>query len=160
MELKDILAVSGKSGLFKMISQGKNALIVESLDTGKRIPVYSHQRVSSMEDIAVFTEGEDIPLKEVLKRIHVKESGEPAPVSKKMSGEELKNYFEDLVPEYDEERVYVSDMKKILSWYNTLIKAGINEWAAEKEEESKVENKESQQEEDSGSDEEEKNQES
>ena len=117
--LKGILSISGQSGLFKMVAEAKNNIIVESLDTKKRIPVYSTSKVSALEDIAIYTETSDVPLKDILKAISDKEEGGSA-LSHKSSGNELKKYFEEVVPDYDKDRVYVSDIKKVLQWYNTL----------------------------------------
>jgi len=117
--LKGILSVSGQTGLFKLIAESKNNIIVESLETLKRIPVHSTSKVSALEDIAIYTENGDVPLKVVFKAISDKENGGPA-LSPKVTGNELKTYFENVVPEYDKDRVYVSDIKKVLLWYNTL----------------------------------------
>ena len=117
--LKGILAISGQSGLFKLVAESKNSIIVESLDSKKRIPVYSSAKVSALEDIAIYTYEGDIPLVEIFKTISDKEEGGAA-LSSKSSGNELKTYFEEVVPEYDVDRVYVSDIKKVLLWYNTL----------------------------------------
>ncbi|WP_297089892.1 DUF5606 domain-containing protein [uncultured Draconibacterium sp.] len=117
--LKGILAISGHSGLFKMVAESKNSIIVESLDTKKRIPVYSTAKVSALEDIAIYTYEGDIPLKDVFKSISDSENGGAA-ISPKSSGNELKAYFEKVLPDYDQERVYVSDIKKVLLWYNAL----------------------------------------
>lgn len=117
--LKGILAISGQSGLFKLVAESKNSIIVESLDTKKRIPVYSSAKVSALEDIAIYTYEGDIPLKDIFKTISDKEEGGAA-LSPKASGKELKTYFEEVVPEYDVDRVYVSDIKKVLLWYNSL----------------------------------------
>ncbi len=117
--LKGILAISGHSGLFKMVTESKNSIIVESLDTGKRMPAYSTSKVSALEDIAIYTETEDVPLKEVFKAIYDKEDGGQA-ISAKSSSNELKSYFEKVLPKYDQDRVYVSDIKKVLLWYNIL----------------------------------------
>lgn len=117
--LKGILSISGQSGLFKLVAESKNNIIVESLDTKKRIPVYSTAKVSALEDIAIYTETADVPLKDIFKSISDKEDGGAA-ISHKASGNELKSYFEEVVPEFDRDRVYVSDIKKVLLWYNTL----------------------------------------
>lgn len=117
--LKGILAISGQSGLFKLVAESKNNIIVESLDTHKRIPVYSSAKVSALEDIAIYTETSDVPLKDIFRSISEKEQG-GSTLSHKSSGNELKAYFEEVVPEYDKDRVYVSDIKKVLIWYNTL----------------------------------------
>lgn len=117
--LKDILSISGKGGLFKFISQGRNGIIVESLSDHKRSSVNAAAKISSLEDISVFTEDEEISLEKVFKLISEREDGGPA-ISHKASNEELKSYFSEVLPEYDRSRVYVSDIKKIIQWYNTL----------------------------------------
>lgn len=117
--LKGILSVSGQSGLFKLVAESKNNIIVESLETLKRMPVHSTAKVSALEDIAIYTENGDVPLKDVFKVISQKENGGAA-ISPKASDNELKAYFEKVVPEYDKNRVYISDIKKVLSWYNAL----------------------------------------
>jgi hypothetical protein len=114
--LKGILSISGYPGLFKMVTEAKNSIIVESLVTGKRMPAYSTSKISALSDISVFTENGEIQLKEVLKRIQ--ESGKE--VSPKASNDEIKAFFGEMVPEYDKDRVYVSDMKKILQWFQLL----------------------------------------
>lgn len=119
MVLKDILAISGEPGLFRFIAQGKNAIIVEHLDTGKRSSAFSSAKVSSLEDISVFTDGEDLPLGKVFDRIHEKESGGQA-IDSRSDAEKLKKYFGEVIPEYSRERVYLSDIKKIILWYNLL----------------------------------------
>ncbi|MBT3384559.1 MAG: DUF5606 domain-containing protein [Prolixibacteraceae bacterium] len=117
--LKGIFAISGQQGLFKMVAESKNNIIVESLETKKRIPTYSSSKVSALEDIAIYTETGDIPLKEIFKAIYDKEEGALA-ISHKSSGNELKNYFEEIAPDFDKDRVYVSDIKKVMLWYNIL----------------------------------------
>ncbi len=117
--LKDILAISGQGGLFKMISQTKNSIIVESIVDGKRIPAYSTSRISALEDISIYTEDGDVKLKEVFKRIHGKENGGKA-IDNKLPNQQLQAYFNEVLPEYDKDRVYVSDIKKVLNWYNLL----------------------------------------
>ncbi|MFW5657997.1 MAG: DUF5606 domain-containing protein [Bacteroidota bacterium] len=119
MELKDILAISGHPGLFKFISQGRNGIIVEGIETKKRMNAYATAKISSMEDIAVFTETGEEPLVEIFKRIKGKESGREA-IDPKSNKEALKTYMESVLPEYDKDRVYPSDIKKIITWYNIL----------------------------------------
>lgn len=119
MVLKDILAISGEPGLFKFIAQGKNAIIVEHVETGKRSSAFSSAKVSSLEDISVFTESEDLPLGKVFDRIYEKESGGPA-IDSKSDSDKLREYFGEIVPDYAKERVYLSDIKKIILWYNLL----------------------------------------
>ncbi len=134
MELKDYMAISGKPGLYKFISQGRNAMIVENLDTETRISVFATDKVSALSDIAVFTEDEEVPLKDVLKSIHEKENGE-ACISYKSAPEQLKTGFESVLPAFDRERVYVSDMKTIARWYNTLQKLDLLDFSEPQEEE-------------------------
>jgi len=117
--LKGILSISGQSGLFKMVAESKNNIIIESLETLKRMPVHSTSKVSALEDIAIYTENGDVPLKDIFKAISERENGGPA-LSPKSSANELKAYFEKVVPAYDKNRVYISDIKKVLLWYNVL----------------------------------------
>lgn len=119
MVLKDILSISGQPGLFKFIAQGKNAIVVEHLETKKRSSAFGSAKVSSLEEISVFTENEDLPLGKVFDLIYEKEDGGPA-ISHKSEPEKLTTWFEAVVPEYDRERVYNSDIKKIIQWYNIL----------------------------------------
>lgn len=119
MKLKDILAISGENGLFKFIAQGKNSIVVEHLETKKRSSAHGTAKVSSLEDIAIFTDDEDMPMGKVFDLIHEKEKGGQA-INHKSSPADLKGYFENILPEYDRDRVYVSDIKKLLSWYNIL----------------------------------------
>ena len=120
MNLKDILAISGYSGLFRFVSQGRNGVIVEGLVDKKRMNATASARVSALEDVAIYTSDKEIPLKEVLKRVFQKEDGKPT-IDPKSSNDKLKQYFEEVVPEYDREKVYVSDMKKLFGWYNILL---------------------------------------
>jgi hypothetical protein len=119
MVLKDILSISGESGLFRFIAQGKNAIIVEHLESKKRSSAFASAKVSSLDEISVFTEKEDISLSRVFDMIHDKENGGPA-IDFKSDPEKLKQWFSGILPEYDRERVYVSDIKKIAHWYNIL----------------------------------------
>lgn len=121
--LKEILSISGKPGLQKLISNSSNAIIVESLLDGKRFPAYSNSKIIALEDISIYTENEDLPLKEVFKRIYDKQNGEPT-LNHKEATEKIVTYFEEIVPEYDKDRVYVSDMRKIIQWYNLLNEKG------------------------------------
>lgn len=119
MDLTEILSITGKPGLFKMVANVKNGLIVESLIDQKRFPVFAHERISSLEEISIFTLEEDMPLKEVFKKIsdHLNDT----PVQEHMkSAKDQKELFKTVVPDYDDERVYTSHIKKILSWYKLL----------------------------------------
>lgn len=133
MDLSKILSIAGKPGLYKMVSQSKSGLIVESLLDGKRSPAFSHERISSLEEISIFTEVDDIPLKEVFQAIFKKEEGQKT-ISHKSSANELKTFMEEILPDYDKERVYVSDIKKLVNWYNLLIEKGLIDLEEEKEE--------------------------
>ncbi len=130
--LKEILSISGKPGLQKLISNSSNAIIVESLIDGKRFPAYSNSKIIALEDISIYTENDDLPLKDIFKRIYLKEEGKKA-LSHKEATEKIISYFEEIVPEYDKDRVYTSDMKKIIQWYNLLIDKGILSFEEEKE---------------------------
>jgi hypothetical protein len=138
MELSKILAISGKPGLYKMLSQTKSGFIVESLTDGKRFPVFAHERVSSLEEISIFTTtDEDLPLKDVFRKISEKLEGKPAS-DLGTDNEALKKFFIEAIPEYDAERVYVSDMKKTMAWYNLLLEKGMLEFTEEKDEDVKA----------------------
>lgn len=124
MNLKDIMAISGEAGLFKFIAQGKNAIIIEHLETKKRNSAYGSSKVSSLEDIAIFTDKEDMPLSKVFDLIYEKENGGPA-IDPKVDTGKLKNWFEGILPEYSKDKVYTSDIKKVAQWYNTLHKLNL-----------------------------------
>lgn len=119
MELKEIISVSGMSGLYKVVAQGKNGLIVESLVDEKRLSVSVTQKVSSLVDIAVYTKTEEMPLRDVLKKMQQTDGGKLG-ADPKADPKALKAYFKKIVPDFDEERVYVSDIKKIITWYELL----------------------------------------
>ncbi|MCX6252801.1 MAG: DUF5606 domain-containing protein [Bacteroidetes bacterium] len=142
MDLSKILSISGKRGLFKVVSQLKNAVVVESLIDNKRFPAFPHEKISSLEEIAVFTTGEDIQLKEVLKKIYEKLEGKPAPYSK-ADDQSIKPFFIEVIPDYDQERVYLSDIWKIISWYNLLIEHNLLDFSEpeKKEDENEGEGK-------------------
>jgi hypothetical protein len=116
MSLKGIMSVSGQSGLYKVVSQTKSGFIVESMTDHKKTVVQSTQKISMLNDISIYTTKEDMPLNEVLLKIK-EASGDNLPVNSKSEPKELKNYFKTILPDYDEERVYASDIKKIVSWY-------------------------------------------
>lgn len=120
MGLDKILAISGKPGLYKLIAQTRGGFVAESLLDNKRISVNIQQNVSVLSEIAIYTLAEEIPLKNVLAKIKDKENGEPTSVKPKDSKDKLEEYFFDILPDYDEDRVYASDIKKVLQWYNLL----------------------------------------
>ncbi|MDR0431350.1 MAG: DUF5606 domain-containing protein [Tannerellaceae bacterium] len=133
--LKTILSISGKPGLFKLVSQGKNMLIVESLAEKKRVPVYAKDKVISLGDIAIYTDDKEIPLHEVLTSVKNKENGEKAPIDlPSAKPDALRAYFAEILPNFDRERVYPNDIKKLLSWYNLLIANDITDFTPEKKE--------------------------
>lgn len=131
--LKDVLSISGKPGLYKLVSQAKGMLVVESLVTGKRMPAYAHDKIISLGDISIYTEGEDRPLSEVFETIKEKESGKAIEISKSASAEDYRKYVESVIPDYDRERVYPNDIKRIVDWYNIVINAGITEFVKTEE---------------------------
>ncbi len=133
MDLSKILSIAGKPGLFKVISQGKNSVIVESLFDGKRTPAFAHEKMSSLEEISLFTTGEDRPLKEVLRAFHEKLEGKAA-IDPKSDNESLKKFFSEIIPDFDRDRVYVSDIRKIVGWYNMLVQHGMIDFTEEPEE--------------------------
>lgn len=131
--LKTILAISGKPGLYKLVSQGKNMLVVESLLNGKRTPAYNHEKIISLGDIAMFTDNDEVPLSDVLESMKKLENGAIASVTVKDDEKTLREYFAKVLPDFDRERVYTTDIKKLISWYNLLTEKGYTDFQ-EKEE--------------------------
>ena len=136
--LKTILSISGKPGLYKLISQGKNMLIVESISAEKkRFPAYGNEKITSLADIAMYTNDSEVPLKDVLTSLKKKENGAVASIDpKKATVDELRAYFTEILPDYDRDRVYPTDIKKLISWYNILVSNNITDFEdveAEKE---------------------------
>lgn len=139
MDLNGIISIAGMSGLYKVIAQTKNGLIVESLADKKRTPVYATHKVSTLEDVRIYSTGDEVPLKEVFQKIYDKEKGSATSVDHKAPDAELKNYLKSAFAEYDEDRVYTSDIKKLISWYNIIHKEGLLEKKEEvKEEDAKA----------------------
>lgn len=134
--LRTILSISGKPGLYKLISQGKNMLILETLDaTKKRLPVYAHDKVISLGDIAMFTDDEEVALAEVLDSVKKKENGAATTIDyKKASQAELHAFMAEVLPTYDRDRVHTSDIKKLIQWYNILVNNGVTEFITPEEE--------------------------
>ncbi len=130
--METILSISGKPGLYKLVSRGKNTLIVETIDDEKRrIPAFSTDRVTSLGDIAMYTDEEDIALWRVLDSVAAKEDKKPASLNfRKASGQELRNYFAEVLPSYDRDRVHDSDIKKLLQWYDILVRNGYTDFKA------------------------------
>jgi hypothetical protein len=136
MDLTGIISISGMSGLFKIVAQIKNGVLVESLIDKKRVPAYATHKVSELANITIYSTEDNVPLKDVFQKIFDKEKGGPC-IDSKSAEAELKKYLKGVFPEYDDSRVYISDIKKLLSWYNILQKQGL----LNKEEEKKPEEK-------------------
>ncbi len=120
MDLKEIMAIAGKPGLYKMVAQAKNGIVVESLIDQKRMQAFTSDKVSTLEEISIYTDNGDMPLREVFRTLFKKLDGKKAPENKG-DNNKIKQFFGDVLPEYDKERVYVSHMQKIINWYNLLI---------------------------------------
>jgi len=131
--LKRILSISGRQGLFRLVSRGKNMLIVESLQTGKRTPAYAHDKVVSLGDIAIYSNGDDTPLAQVFEMIKSKTDCQSVDF-KSMDNEKIREYFKEIMPDFDDDRVNTSDIKKVFSWYNQLLAAGISSFKNEEDE--------------------------
>ena len=131
MKLEGILNISGKTGLFKIIKSAKSTIIAESLIDGKRSPIHSSSQANMLEEIGIYTYEETKPLSEIFENITKKENGKQT-ISHKSSNDKLISYFREIVPDYDEERVYISDIKKVIRWYNNLQSAGLIKLQKEK----------------------------
>lgn len=128
--LQTILSIAGKSGLYKLLSRGKGNLICETLDEAhKRVPAFASDRVTSLADIAMYTDSEDVPLGTILASVRDKEDSKPCSLNwRKASANELQSYFAEVLPNFDRDRVHNSDIKKLLQWYDILIKAGVTDF--------------------------------
>ena len=133
MSLEKVLSISGKPGLYKLKNQTRTGFLAESLLDGKTINVSGRHNVSLLSEIAIYTLTEEVPLREVFKKISEKEDGKET-INHKASKEELEEYFFGVMPDYDEDRVYASDIKKVVQWYNMLIKNGMTDFSEAKEE--------------------------
>ena len=133
--LKTILSISGKSGLYKLVSQGKNMLIVESLTDKKRMPAYGTDKMISLGDIAMYTDEDDVPLQEVFLSIKKKENGQPIALDiKTATPDELRQYMGEVLPNFDSDRVHLSDIKKLIAWYNLLVANNLTDFEPAEEE--------------------------
>ena len=133
--LKTILSISGKSGLYKLVSQGKNMLIVESLTDKKRMPAYGTDKMISLGDIAMYTDEDDVPLQEVFLSIKKKENAQPIALDiKTATPDELREYMGEVLPNFDRDRVHLSDIKKLISWYNLLVANNLTDFEPAEEE--------------------------
>lgn len=135
-----ILSISGKPGLYKLVSRGKMNLIVEAVDsTHKRLPVFASDRVTSLNDIAMYTDTDDVPLTRILQNLCDKEQGKPASIDyRKCPSTELREFFAQILPDFDRDRVHDSDIKKLLQWYNILVNNGITDFVDKEEADEEV----------------------
>lgn len=133
--IKKIISVSGKPGLYQLVNQGKNMLIVEALGSGKRMPIYARDKVVSLGDISIYTTEGDEPLAQVLENVKAKADGQPVDIKGFADDAAIREYFAEILPAFDNERVYTTDIKKLLSWYNLLIANGMTEFVEKKAEE-------------------------
>lgn len=140
MGLDKILAISGKPGLYELTAQTRGGFVATSMLDGKKIAVNMRHNVSILSEIAIYTYTEEIPLGEIFQKIKEKEDGGSA-ISHKSSKKELEDYFSEILPDYDEDRVYASDMKKIFQWYNILIENGFTDFSKEEDSDKAAENK-------------------
>jgi hypothetical protein len=137
MDLESIISITGKPGLFKVLSQTKNGLIVESILDGKRMPVYASDKVSALNDISVYTNDSDVPLNEVYDKIYKKTAGKVA-IDHKASLDELRSFLKEVIEDFDQDRVYHSDLKKLFMWFNILIENNLLKPETKKEKENKA----------------------
>lgn len=137
MKLDKVLSISGKPGLYELKAQTRGGFLAESFSDGKKIPVSMRNNVSILSEIAIYTYTEEIPLREVFQKIFEKEEGKPS-IDHKSSKNELTDYFSEILPEYDEDRVYPSDIKKVIQWYNLLISKNVTDFSDPKAEEDSV----------------------
>jgi hypothetical protein len=138
MDLKKILSIAGKPGLYKLVAQSKNGLIIESLLDGKRMNAFMNEKISSLEEISLFSKNEDVALNVVFHNMYNTTNGQKA-IDKKADDSAVKDFFEQVVPDYDKERVYVSHMRKVIGWYNLLIEKDILDFSEEEVTETKAE---------------------
>lgn len=130
--IKKIISVAGKPGLYRLVNSGKNMLIVETIGTGKRMPIYARDKVVSLGDISIYTTEGDEPLANVLESVSAKAEGKPVDLKSFANDASLRAYFKEILPSFDDERVYTTDIKKLLSWYNLLIANGITQFVEKK----------------------------
>lgn len=134
--LKTVLSIAGKPGLYKLVSRGKNMLIVESLGDKKRFPAYGNEKIISLGDISMYTEDDDVPLSQVFAAMKKKEEGKAVALDlKKASADDLFAYLAEVLPDFDRDRVHASDVKKLISWYNLLVASGMTDFEEELAEE-------------------------
>lgn len=137
--IRRILSISGKPGLYRLVSQGKNMLIVESLADKRRQPIYANDKVVSLGDISIYTLEGDKPLAEVLEAVKTKADGKAVDIKAFANDQAIRDFFREILPDFDDDRVYTSDIKKLLTWYNMLIAQGITEFVEKPADEAPVE---------------------
>ena len=137
--LKKILSISGRPGLYQLVSYGKNMLLVDTIPAGHRFPIHSRERVMSLGDISIFTTSDDVPLSQVLENVGKKYDNKVIDAKAYTTPEQLYEFMSGVLENWDNERVHNSDIKKIISWYNVLVGAGITDFSAKEEEEGKAE---------------------
>lgn len=126
--LKGIIAITGKPGLYKLLKRGKNALIVENLESGKRIPSYATDRVISLADVTMYADHGDVPLGEVLQSLYTVQEGKPVDIKALGSDDAIRDLFAKVLPDFERDRVYTTDIRKLFAWYNILVAAGVTEF--------------------------------
>lgn len=132
--INTILAITGKPGLYKLVSRGNNMLIVESLLDGKRTPTYARDKIVALSEVSMFTTGDDVRLSDVLTNVGKKEELKPTAIdAKKADNDTLRSWFDEVLPDWDKDRVYPSDIRKLIQWYNILVNAGITDFSIEEE---------------------------
>lgn len=136
--LKGIISITGKPGLYRLLTRGKNSLIVESLSTGKRTPTYPHEKVISLADITMYTEDGDEPLPDIMEKIYEIKGGEQIDIKGFGSDAAMREFFASILPSFDREKVYNTDIRKLFSWYNQLIAAGMTEFKEKETSEDKT----------------------
>lgn len=133
--LREIISITGKPGLFRMLSHGNRRIIVEDVATGRRFPALERDRIISLGDIAMYTRGEDKPLDEILDLVYARQDGKEIDIKALEENGKLRELFGEILPDFDEDRVHDSDIKKLFTWYNILVKSGMTKFAEDKEEE-------------------------
>ena len=131
--LREIISITGKPGLFKMIGQGNRSIIVEDIQSGKRFPALERDKIISLGDIAMYTQGDDKPLGEILDMVYAHENGKAIDIKALMADGKLRATFGEILPDFDDDRVHDSDIKKLFTWYNLLLGAGYTKFTKEEE---------------------------
>lgn len=131
--LKGIISIAGKPGLYRLLSRGKNNLIVENITTGKRMPTYAHEKVISLPDISIYVQDGDVPLPGVFQSLCDATGAQPVDVAAFANPDDMREYFATILPDFDRDRVYNNDIRKLFAWYNILLSTGITKFVADEE---------------------------